>query len=99
MQNQAVTLGQGPQIQNIIDTLAGGKDAKGWANTFMIPMLPIKFVIVPDSRGCLAALPLPVWRKPQTLVALFWLALTRSTCPSVKVAKVPPMNGGGNARG
>jgi hypothetical protein len=50
MQNQAVTLGQGPQIQNIIQAaMAGGKNVDGWSNSFMIPMIPIKFVIVPDS--------------------------------------------------
>lgn len=98
MQNQAVTLGQGPQIQNIIEaTLAGGKDAKGWANTFMIPMLPIKFVIVPDSwmpRGVTTS-GLAETANTRRAVLVGANALDLSFGQGMKV----PMNGGGNARG
>lgn len=49
LRNEAVTLGQGAQFQVIIESmLAGGKDL-GAMNTFMLPGLPIKFVVVPDS--------------------------------------------------
>jgi len=98
MQNQAVTLGQGPQIQNIIEaTLAGGKDAKGWANTFMIPMLPIKFVIVPDSwlpRGVTTS-GLAETAQTRRAVIVGANALDLSWGQGMKI----PMNAGGAARG
>lgn len=98
MQNQAVTLGQGPQIQNIIEaTLAGGKDAKGWANTFMIPMLPIKFVIVPDSwmpRGVTTS-GLAETANTRRAVIVGANALDLSWGQGMKI----PMNAGGVARG
>jgi hypothetical protein len=50
LNNEAVTLGQGSQLSNIVaNILAGGKEVEADLTQFMLPSLPFKFVVVPDS--------------------------------------------------
>lgn len=49
LMSEAVTAGQGPQFTEYVKaSMAGGKDMYN-LNTFMLPGLPLKFCVVPDS--------------------------------------------------
>lgn len=96
--NEAVTLGQGAQLQNIIQaSMAGGKDVSEVVRTFMIPGIAFKFVVVPDTwmpRGVTTS-GLAETANTRRAVIVGANALDLAFGQGMKV----PMNVGGNARG